>query len=62
VVTLAGHADRDSLLEYAMSCNPRSIVLTHGDPPARAWFAEQLAVKLPKTKTLDPVPLKEYQV
>ncbi len=58
----SGHADRDALLEYAVSCNPRSIVLTHGDPPARAWFAEQLAVKLPKTKTLDPVPLKEYQV
>jgi Cft2 family RNA processing exonuclease len=58
----SGHADRDSLLEYAVSCNPRSIVLTHGDPPARAWFAEQLAAKLPKAKTLDPVPLKEYQV
>jgi Cft2 family RNA processing exonuclease len=59
---LSGHADREELLDYAMQCNPRSIVLTHGDPPARAWFAEQLAAKLPKAKVLDPVPLQTYQV
>ena len=58
----SGHASRDALLEYAIGCNPRSIVLTHGDPPARAWFAEQFVTKLPKAKVLDPVPLKEYQV
>jgi Cft2 family RNA processing exonuclease len=58
----SGHAAREELLEYATQCNPRSIVLTHGDPPARAWFAEQLAAKLPKSKILDPVPLQTYQV
>ena len=58
----SGHAARDELLEYAVACNPRSIVLTHGDPPARAWFAEQLAAKLPGAKVLDPVPLQTYQV
>jgi Cft2 family RNA processing exonuclease len=58
----SGHADRDTLLEYALGCNPRSIVLTHGDPPARAWFAEQFAAKLPNAKVLDPVPLQSYQV
>ena len=58
----SGHAARDELLDYAVQCNPRSIVLTHGDPPARAWFAEQLAVQLPGAKVLDPVPLQPYQV
>ena len=58
----SGHAERDELLDYAVQCNPRSIVLTHGDPEARAWFAEQLAEKLPTAKVLDPVPLKTYQV
>jgi Cft2 family RNA processing exonuclease len=58
----SGHAAREELLEYAVQCDPRSIVLTHGDPPARAWFAEQLAARLPKAKVLDPVPLKSYQV
>ena len=58
----SGHASREELLDYAVGCNPRSIVLTHGDPPARAWFAEQLATKLPDSKVLDPVPLQTYQV
>ena len=58
----SGHATRDELLNYAVQCNPRSIVLTHGDPPARAWFAGQLKGKLPKAKVLDPVPLQTYQV
>lgn len=60
--SLSGHASRDDLLEFAVQAEPRAIVLTHGDPPARAWFAEQLAAKLPKTKVIDPVPDKEYQV
>jgi Cft2 family RNA processing exonuclease len=58
----SGHASRDELLDYAVQRNPRSIVLTHGDPPARAWFAAQLAEKLPGAKVLDPVPLQTYQV
>jgi len=59
---LSGHADREELLSYAVECHPRSVVLTHGDPPARTWFATQLAQKLPHTKILDPVPLQAYQV
>ena len=59
---LSGHADREELLEFAVQTGARSIVLTHGDPAARAWFAEQLAELAPKSKVLDPVPLKTYQV
>lgn len=58
----SGHATRDELLNFAVKCSPRSIILTHGDPPARAWFKEQLTAKLPKSKILDPVPLQTYQV
>ena len=58
----SGHATRDELLAFALKCDPRSIVLTHGDPPARAWFAEQLKERLPAAKVLDPVPLQTYQV
>ena len=58
----SGHATRDELLDFALKCQPRSIVLTHGDPPARAWFLEQLTEKLPTAKVLDPVPLQTYQV
>ena len=59
---LSGHADREELLEFAIQTEARCIVLTHGDPAARAWFAEQLALKAPKIKVLDPVPLQTYQV
>jgi Cft2 family RNA processing exonuclease len=59
---LSGHADREELLEFAVQTGARSIVLTHGDPPARAWFAQSLAVQLPSAKVFDPVPLQTYQV
>jgi Cft2 family RNA processing exonuclease len=59
---LSGHADREELLEFAVQTGARSIVLTHGDPPARAWFAEELARQAPKSKVIDPVPLKVYQI
>jgi len=59
---LSGHADREELLEFAVQTGARSIVLTHGDPAARAWFLQQLAEKAPNSKVLDPVPLKTYQV
>jgi Cft2 family RNA processing exonuclease len=59
---LSGHADREELLEFAVQTGARSIVLTHGDPPARAWFAQQLAELAPNSKVLDPVPLQSYLV
>ncbi len=59
---LSGHADREELAEFAIQTTARSVVLTHGDPPARAWFAEQLTRQMPGTRVLDPVPLQQYQV
>lgn len=59
---LSGHADRDELLQFAAQATPRAIVLTHGEPPARKWFADQLVGKLPGTKVIDPVPLQQYEV
>jgi Cft2 family RNA processing exonuclease len=59
---LSGHADREELLEFAVQTGARSIVLTHGDPPARAWFAQALATQIPDAKVFDPVPLQTYQV
>lgn len=59
---LSGHADREELVEFAVQTSARSVVLTHGEPEARKWFAEELGRKMPGTKVLDPVPLKSYQV
>jgi Cft2 family RNA processing exonuclease len=59
---MSGHADREELVEFAVQTGARSIVLTHGDPPARAWFAQKLAELIPNARVLDPVPLQTYQV
>lgn len=59
---LSGHADREELVEFAVRSTPRSVVITHGDPPARAWFLQELAARLPHAKVLDPTPLQEYRV
>jgi Cft2 family RNA processing exonuclease len=59
---LSGHADREELVEFAVQTGARSIVLTHGDPPARAWFMQRLTELMPNSRVLDPVPLQMYQV
>jgi Cft2 family RNA processing exonuclease len=59
---LSGHADREELVEFAVQTGARSVVLTHGDPPARAWFMQRLGELMPATRVLDPVPLQTYQV
>ncbi len=59
---LSGHADREELLQFAVQTEARVVVVTHGDPPARAWFEKELAAAMPKTKILNPVPLQTYQV
>ncbi len=59
---LSGHADREELVEFALQTSANSIVLTHGDPPARAWFIEQLQAKAPNSRVIDPVPLQTYEL
>jgi Cft2 family RNA processing exonuclease len=59
---LSGHADREELAEYATQSKARSIVLTHGDSEARAWFERTLSERLPDCQVLDPEPLVQYLV
>jgi Cft2 family RNA processing exonuclease len=59
---LSGHADRDELADYAVHSKARSIVLTHGEADARAWFAATLAESMPDSTILDPTPLVQYTV
>jgi Cft2 family RNA processing exonuclease len=59
---LSGHADREELLQFAAQAEPRAVILTHGDPEARAWFEQQFAAQLPQTRVINPVPGQTYQV
>lgn len=58
---LTGHAERDDLLKFAQS-DPRTVVLTHGEEDARAWFSKTLQEFAPKMKIINPVPLHLYEV
>jgi Cft2 family RNA processing exonuclease len=58
----SGHAARDELVAFAKRCDPRAIVITHGDPPAREWFEEEFAIELPGAKVTNPEPGVEYHV
>ncbi|QYY34862.1 MBL fold metallo-hydrolase [Ruficoccus sp. ZRK36] len=59
---LSGHADREELLSFARKCEPRAIVLTHGDPEARSWFHEQLEQDEAAYQIIDPAPGTCYTV
>jgi Cft2 family RNA processing exonuclease len=53
---LSGHADREELIDFAQALSPKDIILTHGDPPARAWMKETLSKLMPATRIHDPEP------
>lgn len=59
---LSSHADREALLAYALERQPRSVVLSHGDPEAREWFTEAFAREDPSCEVVDPVPLRATRV
>ncbi len=59
---LSGHADRDELIDFTVAAEPKTVVLTHGDPPARDWFSETFNKVAPKIRVVDPVPGKQYEV
>lgn len=55
---LSGHANRDELMTFALEREPRSVVLTHGDPEARAWFADALASSVNPPQVTIPTPIE----
>ena len=55
---MSGHADREELVAYAVKTKAKKVVLTHGDPDARAWFAETLRTEMPGSEIIDPTPLE----
>jgi Cft2 family RNA processing exonuclease len=59
---MSGHAIREDLLEFAIQANPRAVVLTHGDQPARDWFVDSFLMEAPNIKVTDPTPLQTFQI
>ena len=59
---LTAHANREALLELVGQVEPRTLILGHGDPEARAWFEEQISNRWPKIKILQPQPGETVEV
>jgi Cft2 family RNA processing exonuclease len=56
------HAQREDLLRYILDVNPRVCVLVHGDPPALAWFRQELAAQAPGMKVVIPPPGEKIEL
>jgi Cft2 family RNA processing exonuclease len=54
----SAHANRESLLTYAIGLRPKKIILVHGDRPAIEWFELKLYRELPETEVIIPEPGK----
>ena len=59
---LTAHANREDLLDFVGQVSPRAVLLGHGDAPARNWFEEQIRVRWPKIKVIQPQPMKSVTV
>lgn len=53
---LTAHANREELLEFVGLCEPRVVILGHGDADSRAWFTDQIKAKHPKIRVEQPGP------
>jgi len=59
---LTAHANREELLEFVGRVGPRVVVLGDGEPDSRRWFAEQINLRHPRIKVMQPEPGEELQV
>ena len=56
IFDLSSHANREELVDFAVRLCPRSVILGHGEPAARAWIEAELRLRLPRLNILQPHP------
>ena len=59
---LSAHAGREELVDFAVGMAPRTVILGHGEPEARAWIEEALRDRLPRLNILQPAPGETLKV
>jgi Cft2 family RNA processing exonuclease len=59
---LTAHANRGELLDFVGIVSPRAVLLGHGEDESRRWFTEQIHVRYPKIKVVDPKPGETVEV
>jgi len=53
---LTAHANRDELLAFVGEVSPRAVILGHGQPDSRQWFADQIRAQYPRIQVYQPQP------
>lgn len=53
---LTAHANREEILEFVGSAEPRAVILTHGDGASREWFERQIRERFPRIQVHQPQP------
>jgi len=51
---LTAHANREDLIDLVGQVAPRTVLLGHGDEPARKWFEAEINHRWPKIKVVQP--------
>jgi Cft2 family RNA processing exonuclease len=59
---LTAHANREELLDFVGAVDPHTVLLGHGDDPARQWFQNQILARHPKIKVIQPQPGQKVQI
>jgi Cft2 family RNA processing exonuclease len=59
---LTAHANREELLDFVGVVSPRVVLLCHGEDESRTWFIEQIHLRYPKIKVLEPKPGETVEV
>jgi Cft2 family RNA processing exonuclease len=53
---LSAHAQREDLLGLVARVQPKTVLLGHGDGPARAWMAKEIQRRHPRIRVVQPGP------
>ena len=56
------HANREELLELVGQVAPHTLILGHGDDPAREWFRYEVANRWPEIKIVLPKPGQSIEI
>ena len=59
---LTAHANREELVDFAVSMGPRTVILGHGEPEARDWIETELRERLPRLNILQTAPGETLEV
>ncbi len=53
---LTAHANREDLLDLVGRVEPKVVILGHGDAIAREWFANEIGLRWPDIRVVQPTP------